>query len=274
MPNKTTKKMPSFEGVAAGQTASLRLPIGQSYRKLFIAYSGVTLAQMLEMRIVVNGDVRHRIASVGTYIGLNVLDKMNQFEGRAAASGEFIFDFERYGLETALLREITKLGTGVLDDPYKITTLTIEIDIDGAAAAPVLSARAERSGPAVVGDIIRTRLFQYNAPAVGEFEISDLPKGEVIQKVYFGAHVARAYSRLVVERDNFIEYDKTAAEISQSQNDGVRVPQTDFLVYDPSEDGEGAQFLATNVQDLRFRLTVGVAGAVPIIVETIGRPDL
>ena len=273
MPRKNTKKLPSFEGVAAGQTATLRMPIGQSYHKILLAYSGVTLAQMLEMRVVINGDVRHRFTTADTYTGLNALDKMNQYMGRAAAAGEIIIDFERFGLDLRELKELTKVGTGVLDDPLLISTFSIEIDIDATAAAPALSARAERSPARVVGDILQTRLFGYNAPAVGEFEISDLPKGDLISKIYFGGHIARAYTRLEVEINGSIIFDKTVSEIELIQNDGIRVPQADFVVYDPSEEGYGDEFLPSNVSDLRFRLTCTNAGAIPVIMETFGSPD-
>jgi len=78
---KTTRKAPSFEGVAAGQTATARLPIGRTYEQLLIPYSGATLTQLNELRIIANGEVIHRVTE------LTKLDSMNQFEGRAAANG-------------------------------------------------------------------------------------------------------------------------------------------------------------------------------------------
>lgn len=266
---KTTRKMPSFEGVAAGQTATLRMPIGRTYEQLLITYGGATLAQLNEIRIVANGEVIHRITE------LSKLDSMNKFEGRAAASGVIVFDFNRYKLRTRAGDEFTALGTGVIDDPRKITTLSAEIDIDAAASSPTLSAKAIQSPPQNVGQIIKTRQYTYTAGASGEFEIADLPKGDTINKIYIGNHAANVYTKVVIERDNFIEFERSVAENEAIQTDGVRVPQTDYVVYDPTELGNGSESLATGgVQDLRIRLTLTNAGQVPLTVETIGIPEI
>ena len=266
---KTTRKAPSFEGVAAGQTATARLPIGRTYEQLLIPYSGATLAQLNELRIIANGEVIHRITE------LSRLDSMNQFEGRSAANGVIVFDFNRYNMRTRASEEYTALGTGNLEDPFKITTLSCEIDIDGAAVNPSLGPiRMVQSARRPVGEIIKTKQFQYTAGAAGEFEIADLPKTGKINKIYFGNHAANVYTRLVIERDNFIEFDRTTAENEKVQTDGVRVPQADYLVYDPTENGNGDEVMPlAGVQDFRIRLTLTNAGQVPVIVEYIDRPE-
>ncbi len=266
---KTTRKMPSFEGVAAGQTATLRLPIGRTYEQLLITYAGATLAQLNEMRIIANGEVIHRITE------LDKLDSMNQFEGRAAAAGVIVFDFNRFNMRTRAGEEFTGLGTGVLEDANKITTLSLEIDIDAAAVGSALSCKAIQSAPRPVGQILKTRQFIYTAGASGEFEISDLPKGDTINKVFFGNHVANVYTKVVIERDNYIEFERSVAENEVIQTDGVRTPQAGYVVYDPTENGNGSENLGTaGVQDLRFRLTLTNAGQVPVTVETIGTPEI
>ena len=42
---KTTRKLPSFEGVVAGQTATLRCPIGHTYHQMLVTYFCATWAQ-------------------------------------------------------------------------------------------------------------------------------------------------------------------------------------------------------------------------------------
>ena len=42
------QRMPPFEGVAAGNTALIKLPIGRRFHSLYLTYSGVTLAQMTD----------------------------------------------------------------------------------------------------------------------------------------------------------------------------------------------------------------------------------
>ncbi|MEG9862957.1 MAG: major capsid protein P2 [Flavobacteriales bacterium] len=264
---KTTRRMPSFESVSGGATATLRMPIGLTYHQLLINYSGITLAQMDEIRLIANGQLVRR------YTSGEQLDNINQFQGRAAANGILIFDFERYGLNTRAARELTAFGTGVEQDPQRVTTLTLEIDINSAATSPVLSAEAIQSNATVLGAINLVRNFSYNAPSVGEYEISDLPKGNLINQARFeNANI----SKIKVERNNYIIFERSKAENDLIQSDGKRVPTAAAYVIDPTEVGDGAEGLATRnvqgqvVQDLRFVLTMSAAGDVPLCVDYIG----
>ena len=75
--------------------------------------------------------------------------------------------------------------------------------------------------------------------------------------------------------DNFILYERSSAELALAQRDGIRFPQSGFVVYDPTEQGFGSETLITaGVQDLRIRLSLTAGGQVPLTVETIGRPEL
>ena len=265
---KTTRKLPGFEGVAAGQTATLRLPIGRTYEQLLITYAGATLAQLDELRIIANGDVLHRITE------LTKLDSLNQFNGRAAANGVIVFDFTRFNMRTRASEEVYALGTGVLDDPRTVTTLSLEIDVNAAAVGTALSAKAITSEKRLSSNVVKTRQFTYTASAAGEFEISDLPKGEAINKIYVGGHAANVYTTIEVERDNFIEFSRSVAENSKIQIDGVRTPQADFVVYDPTELGNSESLGTAGVADLRLRLGVTNAGQIPVTVEYIGTLDI
>lgn len=264
MAMKLSRQMPSFEGVAPGATATLRLPIGLSYEQLLVTYSGATLAQLKDLRMVANGKTIMRFA------GGSRLDTMNKFDGRAAAAGVLTIDFARYGLRTRQAEELTVLGSGIAPNaefPVSLSTLALEIDIDAAAVGPVLSARALQSAPRPLGLVKHVREYTYNAPAAGEYEISDLPKGPLFNRVFF--HSA-SITKLRVERDNYTVFERTKAENDLVQADGVRVPQAGVFVFDPTETGLGAETLETmGVHDLRFILTMSAAGAVPVTVEAL-----
>lgn len=262
---KLTRQMPSFEGVAAGQTATLRLPIGFSYNQLLVTYTGVTLAQMTQLRVVANGQVIHRYQS-GT-----VLDSMNQYESRTAAGGLLIIDFERFNMRTRAGEEFTVLGTGMAKDPTPVTTLSLEIDIDAGAAAPALSARAVQSVPRALGLIKKIRTFSYSPTGAGDYDISDLPKGDLINQIFFGPSAGNI-TRLQVFRDNFTVFDRTSTENTRMQNDGVRTPASfTGYVYDPTENGNGSEQLITaNVNDLRFTLSVSAAMTITTGVVYLG----
>lgn len=261
---KVTKKMPSFEGVVAGQTATLRLPIGLTFHSLFVAYSGVTLAQMTEIRVIADGKTFQRYRS-GTE-----LDTLNQFQGRAAASGVIAIDFDRYNLRTKEAEEITALGTGLSSQDtgaHEISTLALEIDIDGGAASPSLTCHALQSPPSPLGLLRHVRPYTFTAGGAGEFEISEIPKGDIFNQVHFFSGDIDA---ITIERDGFIAFERSATMNEWANDDGVREPQTDVVSFDPTESGNGGQGLITaGVHDLRFRLEMSGAGSVPTVVEAI-----
>lgn len=279
---KITTKMPSFESVAAGSTATCRLPIGATYEQLLATYSGVTLAQMNEIRLVGNGKVIQRFPTIGANSGGQVLDSINQFEGRAAANGVLVLDLNRFGIRTRANEELTGLGTGMKpsDANYKamggngveLSTLYLEIDIDAAAVGSVLSMKAVQSPKRPLGLIKKVRHFGYSASASGEFEIADLPRGDLVNKLII--HSANVDS-LKIETDRNVRFERSQAENELIQNDGERVSQAGLFVYDPSEIGNGSEALPTaSVQDLRLTLAMSAAGAVPVTVEYMGALEL
>lgn len=268
---KTTRPMPSFQGVAAGQIATLTMPIGLTYHSLLITYSGATLAQMTEIRLKANGRQIFSQSAVD-------LDIANQFDGKAAASGILRLDFDRLNLLTRAGQELTAIGTGapVNNDPASgaynptpLSTFQLEIDIDGAAVSPALSAKAIQSAPSPLGALLKRRRFNYSQTGAGEFEISDLPKGDLMNKIWI-KQSANNLTKVVMERDNFLSFERTPAENNLIQTDGVRVPQTNWFVIDPTERGFGAESIVSRVNDFRLKFTASAATDYTIYVDYLG----
>ena len=265
---RLSRTMPGFEGVPAGGVAgkaTLRMPLGLTYHNLLLEYSGITLAQMTGIRLYANGELIHDYDS-GTR-----LDQQNQYDGRAAAAGLLFLDFDRFNLRTRDAEELTAIGTGMRDDPTPITTLVLEIDVSSGASGAVLSALASQSVPQAAGIIRKVRRFNFVAAGAGDLEIStQLPKGDLINRVFFHES-ANDIDRLQVIKDLFTVFDRSKERNSRIQSDGVRTPQADLYVYDPTELGNGAEALVTaDTQDLRFILTVDGAMTVTTIVDYIG----
>ena len=207
---KTTRKGQSFESVGKGQTAVTRLPIGLSYEKILVPFSGVTLAEMTEARLVANGE------TIRTWRDLTKLDTLNQYDGLTAAgtSGILVFNLTRHGMRTRAGEELTKLGTGLPrsnDNPNPVTTLALEIDVDaGAVSDPVFSVpKLHQDLPEPTGPILKSKQYMYSPSAAGVFEISDLPKGELINRIVF---YSANMTALEIERDNFISFSRTKSE--------------------------------------------------------------
>lgn len=263
-------RMPPFQGVAAGQTATVLLPIGRRYHNLLLSYAGVTLAQMTEIRVLVNGQILHRYSATER-------DTLNQFDGRAAAGGILVIPFNRYNLLTRAGEELTALNTGVgLAGNAVIATLSVEIDISGAAAAPALSLIADQSDNNTAQENAILWVKKEERTLADGLEISDLaggvigsnPKAQFLNKVYFNqANI----TGVTVIRDNFTIFERLDAANDLEQTDGVRVPQANWYVVDATERGYGGNIIQMiGSQDFRFRFTAGGAGAMPVISEFLG----
>lgn len=275
---KTFRPMPAVDGVTAGSIATLDLPIGLTYHGLLFTMGGTTMTLTLidEIRIKGNGRDLYTVAG-------SDLDTHNKYEGRAGASGtQFYLDFERYGLNTATGqtpnealrgRELTAIGTGVAidqDNPIELSTLQAELDINSGASAPTLSAKALQSGPRRLGFLKKRRRFVFDVSGAIEKEISDLPRGDLIDKIYI--HSANnVITRVKMERDNFLSFDRTPDENNLMQIDGVRVPQSSLFVIDPSERGRGDNAIVTRgVNDFRVKVTTSGADTLTIYVDYLG----
>jgi len=260
---KVTVTAPAFNGVIAGSTATGRISIGRTIHQYLLAYAGATLAQLDAIRVVLNGEI------IWSVTELTKLDVLNQFDGRAAAAGTLVLDFERFGIRDRLLQEMTAIGTGHPEDERRIVNAFIEIDINAAAVAPVLSGRMIQSAARKSGTI--KKMFEYTRTigGAGVTEIDDLPlKTGSINKITFGNQAVLGITRVRAIKDGNVIFDRTDADNRQMQTDGVRVPQAGDVTVDPSEDGYGDEFLVVaNVNDLRWELTTGAGGTLPITVE-------
>lgn len=264
---KTTRPLRSFNGVVAGETATLTLPKGLTYHQLLFTRGGTTFtnAQMEDIAIKING--REVLSVSGAH-----LDSMNQFDGAAAASATNTkLFFDRLGLDRQVGREITALGTaqGVsAENPSPIDTLTCEVAIAAGAVAPTLSAKAVQSGRRPLGDIIKRRKFVHSPSAAGDYVIDDLPLGDPINRIWiFHTNV----TNVKLERDNFLAFERTPTENDLIQTDGVRTPQSGLFVIDPHESGTEAEpIISGNVDDFKVTTTVSAADTLTVYVDYLG----
>lgn len=274
---KLTRKMQAWDGnIAAGNTLTLKAPIGLTTHQIWTEYSfadacccAVALEDALnEIRVLINGRVIWNIQA-------SELDILNQFEGRAAAGGILCIDFDRFNLRTRIGEELTSIGTGLMDDPNPATTFVIEADVAAGVVSGSLDSRIVQSESQKLGLIKKVRRFTETFTAAGEVEIADYPKGDRINMVaWFESANDIDRARLLV--DNYEMFDRTKELNSRIQTDGVRTPQTNLFVYDTTEAGNGADQLLTRypngqrVNDLRFFLTLDDAMTTTTILQYLG----
>lgn len=266
------QKMPPFEGVSAGNTALIKLPIGRRFHSLFIEYSGVTLAQMTEIRVMANGKVFQRYSATER-------DKMNQHIGMAAAAGILEIPFDRKGLKNRDQEELTAVNTRVGDSAGNaINSFTVEIDISGAAVAPALSMNATQSEAVAGGPglMLNIRKDTRSPAGAGKFEIADFiyntPTSQTLNRVYFVPSTG-SISEVQIERDLYNIFQRKTALNEKVQVDGGagRALVSGWWIVDTTEHGYGANNIGLGgVQDFRYTLDVSGAMTITAISEYIG----
>lgn len=249
--------LPSISNVAAGSTAVLTLPVGPTYNVVYLTYSGVTLAQLENICVKINGKEVQRWTD-GT-----LLNAINLYYGRGAtASGILPIYFYRPELETLLQKRMFALGTGDLQ------TVQIEIDIDSGAASPVLSAHYSGHGIKMpMGVITKVKMFPRTFATTGEQEIDNLPRS--------GARIAAIHcqksdvSKIVLTGNSIELFNASKTLLEKDQKDNGRTPYTasashvDFIL-----EGDASLALSTlGITDLRLKPTIDTVGNVNVLVE-------
>ncbi len=267
---RITVRLPTPEGVTAGGTALAKLPTGRAYHLIYISYTGVTLAQMTEIRIKANGKVIHRYSAVER-------DAMNQFTGMAAANGVLTIPFDRRNLKLRPAEEETCVNTGQFAGQPQlqaITSFELEIDIDAAATNPKIELdsvqSAQREGG--IGAILHCVPFTRSSAGAGELQISDIPFKGITSPLLSRVFIKTANTtKLKVEKDTYVVFERKKALNELIQADGVRVPQTGYFVMDTTELGYGgAQIDLRGVNDFRYVLEMSGAEQIKIWPEYMG----
>ena len=202
---------------------------------------------------------------------------MNQFIGQAAAAGILQIPFDRIGLKNREQEELTAVNTGVADTQGNaITSFTVEIDIDGAATAPVLDMEATQSEalPGGPGVMLNIRKDSRSIAGAGELEVSDFiygtPVSQALNRVYL-VPSASTISKVILERDLYNIWERKTALNEVVQTDGGRVPQSGYWVIDTTGLGYGANNIGLRgVQDFRYRISCDGAMTINAISEYLG----
>lgn len=266
-----TVKMPDASGVGAGQTAVFNLPIGRTYHNLALTYSGVTLAQIDAVRLKINGSTACEFGS-GTQ-----LDTRNKFDGLEAAAGLLVINFERESLHDAEQRMATVIGTGYkwpegdARANLEAKQMQLEVDINAAAVGTALSLKAQQSAPQPLG-ILRRIAKVTKALVSGENAVVDLPRNTNTHRSINRLFMVSANATAIkIEKDSFTLFDRTKTENERYQLNGWRVPQSNYVVVDPSENALGTNIIDVfDAQDFQVKPTLSAGETVTFFIEYLG----
>lgn len=261
-------KLPSMSRVVAGSKATLELPIGPTYRRVFFvatAAAGLDITDFGRIDCLIDGKV------VQTFKDGTRLKAINDYYKRAADSFaatrcEFAVHFERAELMDAVYRRAPGIGTA------DVQTFNFEIDLAAAAPADIaMVAYAEIDPtPQPLGVFFKVREYAFASAVAGAVEIDKLPKGAW----YSVLHLFKAdVSEVEVEANQAKAIYATKAILERTQKEASpreRVPQTASATHiDFITDGDLSQSLRTDLlNDFRIKATLDTAGAMDIVAET------
>jgi len=272
-----TKKLPSFDGVAPGQTATCRVPSGYAFHDFIMRLGGngstkLKVEHLDEIRLIANGIVIQQWK--GT-----TLDAANRFDRIAASNWDSQGDYNqitltcvRNNLKTRLAMETTALAFGALNDPLPISTLTIEIDLSSSAPQGCsiegwyrVSERPNLGGKPSVLKL--ERRFVESPSGAGEYDIANLPRTGLISRILISN--PEKIEKVDISADSVQLWNRTRfinETIIKSLDH--RDVQNDFFAIDTTEGGNGQDaFITSGVSDFRLKLYMTGAADLEIMVE-------
>lgn len=266
---KKIQRLPSLSRVSPGNTATLELPIGPTYERLIFivtAGAGLDAGDIGRIKLLANG------AEIQSYKNLQRLNDLNAYWNReadtmTATRAEFALHLNRGELVDNLWRNAPGIGTADL------STLHLEIDIDGAAPADIKIVAFAQVDPVRqnIGAFFRVREYPASSGVAGLFEADKLPRGPW----YSAIHLFKSdITDIEVMAGDVKVIDGTKAVLERFQKAAspkARVPQTGKATHiDFITDGNLLESLPTaNLTDFRVKMTLGTAGAVDIVTETL-----
>ena len=266
-------EQPSFNAVAAGQTAIVSLPTNGTYFAIKLFYSTGTAgganqanmeAEITQVRLKLNGVVQR------TFTARELFD-INAFHGKGFETGVLsIFLAEPWRPEI-FGEDGLAWGMG------GVQTFTVEVDIAAGATNPTLRASAVHSPVTTnTGLIVQWRRFTVQPSAAGEIDFLPPKVGS-----YYGTHfdiAGVAVSKAVVKIDQDTIFEGVKADVDSVYDDHDFIGQADWFSVAPDKlTGRATESLPLTrgdppvpIADFRVTLTAAGAGNIPAVAEILG----
>lgn len=288
MPQKITVRLPSPEGVAAGSTATFRIPTGRRIHELFLQFKkeDQTVNDFTEIRLYINSQLFQRFSGLER----DNLNKVDSAQG-ANTYGVLSIPFDRKKLLTLAGAEMTALNTGVADENgVSIKSMYMEVDLKSDATIvpsdlklsslesdPIFVDSAGKAYGAGIIPFIR-REIRNVAGADSDFQISDLvnpgvnsPDKISLTRVSFIPSSNANINGLKIDRNQYTIFDRSLALNNHLLTDGVRWPRDKWFTMDTTEKGHGGELVQLfGMTDFRYRLDVSAACSITCISEYFG----
>jgi hypothetical protein len=273
-------RMPLVQNINPNGRATVRLPLGFTYNRLFIFTRGNILTTMLSNIVLkLNGSERIRWLTQAQLLARNL------FHAGQTSTTALTLDFLN---RQAKSLEAQTLGTYAATQEAGVQDLTLEFDIGTytISGASTIEIWADVDPPSANRLILRNRYFQkVLAGAVEEQIIVPYGQnGEQLQRIYiFGTLANIDFVR--IRREGSDEYeDVRVTDAEYIQRDYGKQPQAGLLCVDFIENNIVSDALntailikgdgkATPVQNLDIRLRTNAGGTFNIYTEAITNND-
>ena len=274
--------LPSFEGVAAGSTATLNVPRSGTYYQIDLEYRrGATLAteaqfasDITEIRLLIDGKTIRR------HSAQDIIDLCKHYGVPFSAGYVHLFFWEPWA-DNAQSQEIFVLGTN------NTRSITIEVDIAGGATSPALKAIAKKTAaPNDLGTIRKIRKFQVAVAGTGLLNYQTLPTQDSYKALHLKSTDIDDVEVIVNTAQVFKETADNMAAVLNSNpkldhvtgffhvdfDEACRLedflPMTNYIVY--TENGQLVRKNDGAIGDFQLNINMNAANNFTLLAETIG----
>ena len=259
------KKMPTPQGIGAGQTASVNLPLGLTYERFYIRANvdgtprDLPIAEfgdyIEEIRLLLNGDAKITISGAD-------LVKLNQYYDVDQSAGAIPLMLSRPWMRTAGGEDQSGYGTAGGVDSF-----TMEIDLADGKTFNTLLVYAVQSPGRPFGAHLRIQRFSETQGLAGEGEIADIPRGPY---ALYALHMTTAnITNVEVLADQRKVHESDLTVRSLHQKIAGRAPQVGMTHIDFLTENRIGNALPMALQDFRIKNTYTAAANFSIYAESL-----
>lgn len=249
-------RLPDFNNVTAGGTATLKLPKYMlTWCRLVLTLGGTfTKAQIDSIKIKLGSRV---VWSVDTFAGTSggsYLDRINKYLGRYDQVGNISIDFTERDFGNIVANQVGAYDlTDLTDDVF------IEIKINAAAVNPTLYAlgaftppQTKPGQPTNQAPLQKLVSVPFQLNTGGRFYLPFDPRGAIVKRGYFmfggttGSGLNDAnLNKVEIKKDGTVVFDPREADFRFVQQEYKKVPQAQMYVMDFVYDNNLSSALAT-----------------------------
>lgn len=253
------KNLP-FSNVVANGVATVSLPVGMSYNRIFLQLGGTfTKAMITDIKVRLNGKVIYQ--NTGSR-----LDLINTYRKRGVSATFLAVDFVEPDA-----KDMGEQYIGNINTAQGVSSLTMEVTIAGATA-PTLDSWSELAPPAPLGVITKQLIFSTSFGGAGKFPfklIDVANRGAIIKRVHF-AHGGNV-TALEVKKNGIVIHDNVPTAVNTFyQLDYNKTAQANLYTYDPCLDNNYTNAVKTaDMVSMEFNLTTSAADTVVAVIEVL-----